>query len=85
VVGIVLFLLGLVTGLVSGTFKNLRLGLAAHLEALMNGMFLVVVGLIWNRVELSSCQKALVFWLLCWGAYANWWLVFLAVSSAQVA
>jgi hypothetical protein len=39
--GILLFLLGLVTGLAEQRFTNPRMGLAAHLEGVMNGTFLI--------------------------------------------
>ena len=39
--GMFLFLLGLFTGLVEQKFANIRMGLAAHLEGVMNGTFLV--------------------------------------------
>jgi hydroxylaminobenzene mutase len=39
--GMFLFLLGLLTGFVEQKFNNPRMGLAAHLEGVMNGTFLV--------------------------------------------
>jgi len=42
--GIALFLIGLLTGLVEQHFTNVRMGLAAHLEGVMNGTFLLAVG-----------------------------------------
>jgi membrane associated rhomboid family serine protease len=42
---LLLFLLGLVTGFIVPVMANPRAGLAAHLEGVINGMFLVVVGL----------------------------------------
>ena len=39
-----LFLLGLITGLVVQQLENPRMGLAAHLEGLMNGTFLLALG-----------------------------------------
>ena len=50
--GMFLFLLGLITGLVEQRFTNTRMGLSAHLEGVMNGIFLVALGAIWNRVRL---------------------------------
>ena len=44
--GVLLFLLGLLTGLVEQRFTNVRMGLAAHLEGLMNGTFLIALGAI---------------------------------------
>lgn len=35
--GIFLFLLGLITGFLEPHFNNMRMGLAAHLEGVMNG------------------------------------------------
>jgi hydroxylaminobenzene mutase len=37
--GMLLFLLGLLTGFVEQKFNNPRMGLAAHLEGVMNGIF----------------------------------------------
>jgi len=42
--GMFLFLLGLLTGLIEPQFHNLRMGLAAHLEGVMNDIFLVALG-----------------------------------------
>ncbi len=39
-----LFLIGLLTGFVEPQFTNVRMGLAAHLEGVMNGIFLVALG-----------------------------------------
>lgn len=67
-----LFLLGLVTGLVVPAMTNPRAGLAAHLEGVMNGIFLVVVGLAWPEIRLSERLGRLVAGLLLVGSYANW-------------
>ena len=52
--GLFLFLLGLVTGLVIMEFKNVRMGLAAHMEGVTNGTFLVVAGFVWNELKYKS-------------------------------
>ena len=44
--GMFLFLLGLITGLFEQRFTNIRMGLSAHLEGVMNGIFLVALGAI---------------------------------------
>jgi len=44
--GILLFLLGLLTGFAVESMKNPRMGLSSHLEGTMNGMFLILIGLI---------------------------------------
>ena len=70
--GMILFLLGLLAGLANPIFKNPRLGLSAHLEGVMNGMFLILVGLIWDRVRLSPKSQKLTFIFLIWAGYFNW-------------
>ena len=42
--GMFLFLLGLLTGFVEQQFNNPRMGLAAHLEGVMNETFLIALG-----------------------------------------
>jgi hydroxylaminobenzene mutase len=70
--GFLLFFLGLVTGFAVPAMVNPRAGVAGHLEGLMNGMFLVVVGLAWPALRLSERAGRVVSWLLLFGAYANW-------------
>jgi hydroxylaminobenzene mutase len=70
--GMFLFLLGLFTGFVELKFSNPRMGLAAHLEGVMNGIFLVALGSIWAEVRLSEKLKATAYWSVLYGTYANW-------------
>jgi len=70
--GIVLFLIGLLTRLVEQHFANIRMALAAHLEGVMNGTFLVAVGAIWSDVWLSSRASAVAYWMLLGGTYGDW-------------
>lgn len=76
--GMFLFLLGLLTGLVSADMTNPRMGLAAHLEGVMNGTVLVALGAIWNEVRLPVRQATLTFWTALYGTYANWAVTTLA-------
>jgi len=48
--GLMLFLLGLTVGLFVQNMKNPRVTLSAHLQGVMNGMFLMIPGLIWKRL-----------------------------------
>jgi hydroxylaminobenzene mutase len=70
--GITLFLLGLLTGLVVQEMRNPRAGLAAHLEGLMNGMFLMIAGLVWKELALGPRAALLTYRLLAFGTFANW-------------
>lgn len=76
--GMFLFLLGLLTGLVETQFTNVRMGLAAHLEGVMNGTFLVALGAIWTHVTLSPGLKRAGYWTALYGTYANWGFITLA-------
>lgn len=70
--GMLLFLLGLATGLFQAEFRNPRMGLAAHLEGLMNGIFLLALGGIWGEVRLSRRAASAAFRIVLFGTYANW-------------
>ena len=70
--GFLLFFLGLATGLASPLLANPRMGLSSHIEGLMNGMFLVLLGLVWTRLRLSPRSLTFAFWLALYGAFVNW-------------
>jgi hydroxylaminobenzene mutase len=83
--GMSLFLLGLLTGFVEQNFSNPRMGLAAHLEGVMNGTFLVVLGAVWTEVRLSPRLKSAAFWSALYGTYANWAVTLLAAIFGTAA
>lgn len=70
--GMLLFLLGLLTGLAEPHFSNPRMGLAAHLEGLMNGTFLIALGAVWQHLRLSGRMLSATYGIALYGAYANW-------------
>lgn len=70
--GTLLFLLGLLTGLVQHRLTNPRMGLAAHLEGLMNGTFLIAVGAAWDEVRLSARSSRIAYQCALYGGYGNW-------------
>lgn len=70
--GMFLFLLGLLTGFVEQKFINPRMGLAAHLEGVMNGTFLIALGAVWAEVRLTPRLKLVAYWSALYGTYANW-------------
>jgi hydroxylaminobenzene mutase len=78
--GLILFLSGLVVGLFVQNMANPRMGMSAHLEGIMNGMFLVILGLIWKRLSLSKTLLKVTFWFVVYGTFAN----LLAVVIAAV-
>jgi hydroxylaminobenzene mutase len=83
--GMCLFLLGLLTGFAEQRFANVRMGLAAHLEGVMNGTFLVALGAIWTEVRLPPPTKAIAYWTALYGTYVNWLVTTLAAVLGTAA
>jgi|SRR5450631_1695263 hydroxylaminobenzene mutase len=83
--GMFLFLLGLFTGFAETHFANTRMGLAAHLEGVMNGTFLVALGAIWTEVRLPPRVKTMAYWIVLYGTYANWLITMLAAIFGTAA
>ncbi len=78
--GMFLFLLGLVTGFAEPHFVNMRMGLAAHLEGVLNGIFLLALGAAWPEVRLSPSATTIAFWAALYGSYVNWLMTTLAAA-----
>jgi (hydroxyamino)benzene mutase len=70
--GMFLFLIGLITGFLEQHFANVRMGLAAHLEGVMNGIFLLALGGAWSAVNLRPAIKTTAYWTTLYGTYMNW-------------
>jgi hydroxylaminobenzene mutase len=70
--GVVLFLLGLLTGFAIPSLAVPRLGLSAHLAGTMNGIFLMVLGLMWGRLSFGPTLGTLTLLLALYGTFANW-------------
>ncbi len=79
--GVLLFLFGLIIGLFVPMMANPRMGLTAHLEGVMNGMFLVILGLIWNKLFINDKWLSITFWLTLYGSFANFLAVIIAAIS----
>ncbi len=70
--GFLLFLLGLITGLVVPAFANPRLGVSSHIEGVLNGIFLIVLGLVWHKLALPAGALKTTYWMALYGTFANW-------------
>lgn len=79
-IGLALFLIGLLTGLVIPALKNPRMALSSHLEGVLNGMFLVVLGLLWPHIDLPEAWQVIAVALIVYSAYANWLATLLAAA-----
>jgi hydroxylaminobenzene mutase len=76
--GLVLFLLGLLTGIAVPATKNPRMALSSHLEAVLNGMFLVLLGLLWPHIHLPNAWGITAVALIVYSAFVNWLATLLA-------
>jgi (hydroxyamino)benzene mutase len=83
--GMFLFLIGLFTGFAEMHFANTRMALAAHLEGVMNGTFLLALGAAWTEVRLSSRTQTLAYCMALCGTYGNWFVTTLAAAFGTAA
>ena len=83
--GVLLFLLGLITGLLEQRFTNVRMALSAHLEGVMNGILLLVLGGAWNEVRLPLPVKGTAYWTALYGTYVNWLVTSIAAAFGTAA
>jgi hydroxylaminobenzene mutase len=78
--GVLLFLLGLLTGVLVPAFTNSRMGLSAHMAGVQNGMVLAILGLLWPKVSLSEAQARWTATLAVFSMYAIWLALALAAA-----
>jgi hydroxylaminobenzene mutase len=83
--GMSLFLLGLITGLLEQRFTNVRMGLSAHLEGVMNGILLLALGAAWNEVRLPRLLKVTAYCTALYGTYSNWLVTSIAAAFGTAA
>ena len=57
---------------------NPRMALSSHLEGVMNGLFLLALGALWEQVRLSSRMQKTVYCLAIYGTFVNWETTLLA-------
>jgi hydroxylaminobenzene mutase len=79
--GALLFLLGLLTGFLVPLLALPRMGLSSHLEGVLNGIVLIVLGLVWPRLQLGPRTKAATFGLAVYGTYANWGATLISAAT----
>ena len=70
--GVLLFVFGLLTGAAVPALVTPRLALSAHLAGVLDGMFLMLLGLVWGELALSPRLAVTAFWLQVYSAYAGW-------------
>lgn len=83
--GFVLFLLGLLTGFVIPAAQLPRMALSSHLEGVMNGSFLIALGLCWKHLVLPSWAERTAVLSAITGTYANWAATLLSAFTGAAA
>ena len=76
--GVLLFFLGLIVGLFAPVLANPRMGVSSHIEGVLNGIFLILLGLIWHKVDLPGRWLKITYWLALYGTFANWFSILIA-------
>ena len=71
-IGASLFLLALIVGLFIPKFSVPRLGLSTHLLGVMQGIFLIALGLLWPKLKLTPRLSLAAFSLAIFGFPAAW-------------
>lgn len=79
-VGAALFLLALFVGIAIPAFAVPRLGLATHLLGITQGIFLLVLGLVWPRLALAPGKARVGHGLAIYGCLAPWTANLLAAA-----
>lgn len=70
--GAIVLLLGMLTGFVISNFHNRNLGNAAHLTGLIGGYGLIVLGLLWPKLNLPAAWSGAGAWITVVSMYLNW-------------
>ena len=75
ILGLVLFLIGLIQGALIPYFNNPRMALSAHLAAVQSGMAMAIFGLIWALVNLKEGAIKVAYYTNIIGLYAVWFAI----------
>jgi (hydroxyamino)benzene mutase len=70
--GVLLFLLGLLTGFGIPMFRSPRIGLSAHLDAIESGLALIAFGLLLPHLTISPGWASAIAYVLWISLYVLW-------------
>jgi len=76
--GILLFLIGLLMGMVVQSVANPRVGLSAHVGTLLNATFLLALGAAWSTMIIEPRVATACYWLILTGSYVSCVALFFA-------
>lgn len=75
--GFVLIFLAFLTGIVIPLLTNPHLGVSAHLNAIIGGIILVLLGLIDKALILTATARKIMTWSWLYAIYLNWFTTLL--------
>lgn len=78
--GVLLFLVGLLTGFAIPRCRSPRIGLSAHLTGVQSGTFLLALGLLWPKLSMAPGWSA----ILANGTWASLYMVWLSLLLAAI-
>jgi hydroxylaminobenzene mutase len=78
--GVLLFLIGLLTGFAIPLCRSPRLGLSAHLTGVQSGTFLLALGLLWPRLTIAPTWRD----VLADGTSISLYMIWLALLLAAI-
>ncbi len=76
--GLLLFVLGLLNGIIIAKTKSPRLSLSAHLTAVQSGTFLIAIAWGWPHFNMAASTSTLVAYALCGSIFVLWFAFLLA-------
>jgi hydroxylaminobenzene mutase len=76
--GMLLFSLGIVTELLMRFMLNPRMAYSAHLVALMSGIFLMQLGVLWEDMDIPERWRGVAFWVWVFATYSAWGSMFVS-------
>ncbi|MGB7373766.1 hypothetical protein [Pontixanthobacter sp.] len=80
-VGALLFLAGLLQGLVVQQFANPRMALSAHLDAVQSGMAVMIAAVFWSACKWAPFTEKIARWALSAGMVGLWLGITLAAMT----
>lgn len=75
--GFVLIFLAFLTGIVIPLLTNPHLGVSAHLNAIIGGIILILLGLIDKALILTATARKIMTWSWLYAIYLNWFTTLL--------
>ena len=69
--GIILLALSVLSGFAIPLVPDPVMGLASHIQGLLNAFMLLLIGLVWSRLEIGYLGSVVAYWGLILGAFVT--------------